>query len=254
MTESASLNAPARLLLDVRAGRSAPLSSLPGGPSSVQDAVPVQKAVLASIGPVGAWKVGAPKPDAAPAASPLPLAGVVMSDSTVRTRLGVVEGEICFRLARDLPPASRAYEPDEVFAAIGACMAAIEVLDSRFTDYESLDLPTALCDLQHHGALVVGEPAAAWSFDMFASLDVELSITDQPGLRAIASNPGGTDLARLLVWLANSDVARELGGLRAGQYVTTGSWTGKPVVPDGGRATVRFPGFPAVTTTIARAL
>ncbi|MDB5364769.1 MAG: 2-keto-4-pentenoate hydratase [Rhodospirillales bacterium] len=252
MTERSRTDATARLLLDVRAGRSAPLNSLPNAPANLGEALAVQKAVLAAIGPVGAWKVGAPKPEATPFASPLPVACVRPSDSTVNTRLGVVEGEICFRLGRDLPPRSTPYDAQEVFAAIGACMAAIEVLDSRFTDYESLDMPTALADLQHHGALIVGEPASAWTFDMFASLDVEMSITDQPTLRAIASNPAGTDLARLLLWLANSDVARELGGLLAGQYVTTGSWTGKPVVPDGGRATVRFPGFPPVTTTIAR--
>jgi 2-keto-4-pentenoate hydratase len=250
MAEPLSTDATARLLLDVRAGRSAPLASLPNPPTSFGEALAVQKAVLASIGPVGAWKVGAPNPTATPVGSPLPRACVVMNDSTVPTRLRVVEGEICFRLDRDLPPRSTPYDADEVFAAIGACMASIEVLDSRFTDYESLDLPTALADLQHHGGLVVGEPASAWSFDMFASLEVELSITNQPALRAIASNPAGTDLARLLLWLANSDVARELGGLRAGQYVTTGSWTGKPVVPSGGRATVRFPGFPPVTATI----
>jgi 2-keto-4-pentenoate hydratase len=249
---TASADANARLLLDVRAGRSAPLTTLPDAPTNASEALAVQKLVLASIGPVGAWKVGAPGPDATPNTSPLPLSCVMQSDSIVQTRLGVVEGEICFRLARDLPPRDTPYDAADVFAAIGACMASIEVLDSRFTDYESLKLPTALADLQHHGALVVGEPAQAWSFDMFATLEVEVSITDAPALRAIASNPGGTDLARLLVWLANSDSARAMGGLRAGQYITTGSWTGKPVVSDGGRATVRFPGFPPVTATIAR--
>ncbi|GIL39926.1 hypothetical protein [Roseiterribacter gracilis] len=251
MTESAS--AAAHQLLEVRAGRSAPLSVLANAPNDASEALEVQKLVLASIGPVGAWKVGAPGPDATPNTSPLPLSGVLPSDSTVRTRVGIVEGEICFRLVRDLPPREAPYDAQDVFAAIGGCMAAIEVLDSRFTDFESLKLPTALADLQHHGALVLGEPAEAWSFDMFASLDVELNITDAPALRAFASNPGGTDLARLLVWLANSDSARAMGGLQAGQYITTGSWTGKPVVPDGGRATVHFPGFPPVTATIEKA-
>lgn len=248
MTESAS--EAARLLLDVRAGKRAPLQTLPNAPENAGQAIPIQTRILAEIGPIGAWKVGAPGADATPNTSPLPLSAVHPSDSTIATRLGVVEGEICFRLSRDLPPRATPYGAEDVFAAIGACMASIEVLDSRFTDYESLNLPTALADLQHHGALVVGEPTEAWSFDMFATLDVELNVTDAPALRAIASNPGGTDLARLLVWLANSDTARAVGGLRAGQYVTTGSWTGKTIVPDGGRATVQFPGFPVVTVTI----
>jgi 2-keto-4-pentenoate hydratase len=250
MTDGSNAAAAARLLLDVRAGRAAPLTSLPGAPRDPATAIEVQKATLAAIGPVGAWKVGAPSPNATPLASPLPASGVLANGSTVTSRLRVVEGEICFHLARDLPAAAQPYDAGAVFEAIGGCMAAIEVLDSRFTDYESLDLPTALADLQHHGALVVGDPIEAWSFDLFSTLEVELAITDAPALRSMSSNPAGTDLARLLVWLANSDTARALGGLRAGQYVTTGSWTGKSVVPDGGRATVRFPGFPPVTATI----
>ena len=51
-------------------------------------------------------------------------------------------------------------------------------------------------------------------------------------------NPAG-DMVRLLVWLANEG-ARWAGGLEAGQWVTTGSWTGKDPVPPGGRAEARF--------------
>jgi 2-keto-4-pentenoate hydratase len=45
------------------------------------------------------------------------------------------------------------------------------------------------------------------------------------------SNPAG-DPVRLLAWLANEG-ARSLGGLRAGQWVTTGSCTGTVMVAPG---------------------
>ena len=63
---------------------------------------------------------------------------------------------------------------------------------------------------------------------------------------AVGSNPGGTDLIRLLVWLANSEVVQAAGGLTAGAYVTTGSWTGADLLPEGAHVVGTFDGFPPV--------
>ncbi len=52
-------------------------------------------------------------------------------------------------------------------------------------------------------------------------------------------NPAGDPL-RLLVWLANEG-ARSLGGLRAGQWVTTGSCTGTVLVAPGTVVGADFP-------------
>ena len=51
-------------------------------------------------------------------------------------------------------------------------------------------------------------------------------------------NPGG-EMIRMLVWLANIG-ARWAGGLRAGQFITTGSWTGKTPVGPNGHARIAF--------------
>ena len=48
------------------------------------------------------------------------------------------------------------------------------------------------------------------------------------------SNTSG-DLLKLLPWLANEGAART-GGLRAGQWITTGSWTGN--TPSDSQSTV----------------
>ena len=53
-----------------------------------------------------------------------------------------------------------------------------------------------------------------------------------------AGNPAG-DMIRMLLWLANEG-AHWAGGLRAGQVVTTGSWTGKDPVPPGAEARIQF--------------
>jgi 2-keto-4-pentenoate hydratase len=52
------------------------------------------------------------------------------------------------------------------------------------------------------------------------------------------SNTSG-DLLKLLPWLANEGAART-GGLRAGQWITTGSWTGNTQATSGSSVEVLF--------------
>ena len=52
------------------------------------------------------------------------------------------------------------------------------------------------------------------------------------------SNTSG-DLLKLLPWLANEGAART-GGLRAGQWITTGSWTGNTLASAGSSVDVTF--------------
>ena len=52
-------------------------------------------------------------------------------------------------------------------------------------------------------------------------------------------NAAGGDLLRLVLWLANEAQSRT-GGLLAGQWITTGSWTGKILADSGSVALARF--------------
>ncbi len=52
------------------------------------------------------------------------------------------------------------------------------------------------------------------------------------------SNTSG-DFLRLLPWLANEGAART-GGLRKGQWITTGSWTGNTLASPGSAVEVNF--------------
>jgi 2-keto-4-pentenoate hydratase len=52
------------------------------------------------------------------------------------------------------------------------------------------------------------------------------------------SNSSG-DLVRLLPHIANEGAVRT-GGLRAGQWITTGNWTGFTFAPPGSEVEVRF--------------
>ena len=62
-----------------------------------------------------------------------------------------------------------------------------------------------------------------WQSIDFTREHVTLAIDGAIRLERTGSNLAG-DLLRLLPWLANQTA--RTGGLRAGQWITTGSWTG----------------------------
>lgn len=215
-------------------------------PPTLTDAIAVQMATMRELGPIGGWKVGAADAKAEPVASPLPASGIKNSPVVVAARMRASECEISFRFGRALPAREQLYERAEVLGAIESCQAAIEVVDPRFRSHEGLDELTKLADLGIHGSLTVGKPIETWNPEMFATLGVILAVDGVKRRELVGSNPGGTDLMRLLVWLANSEVARAAGGIEAGQVVTTGSWTGLMLTPPGAYVTGRFAGFPPV--------
>jgi 2-keto-4-pentenoate hydratase len=245
--------AAARFLIGQRAPDAVLADGLPElfRPRNLQDAIKVQMATMAILGPIGGWKVGAANATAEPSASPLALSGIRQSPGTVQARTRIAECEIGFRFARALPPREAPYTADEVIAAIGSCQATIEAVDPRFTNHGALDQLTILADCGMHGGLVVGQPIADWRPEMFRALHVVSTVNGALQREAVGSNPGGTDLMRLLVWLANSEVVRTAGGLTAGVYVTTGSWTGADPLPKGAHVVGRFDGFPPVEATFS---
>ena len=240
----ARAQAGAKLLLDARRF-SQRLVGLPHElqPRSALEAYQIQDAVLAELGPPGGWKVGARSPDAEPTCSPLPAELILRSPKVFPagafSRNGV-EAELAFTLARDLPPRARGYDEAELYAAIASVHAAIEVVDSRFVDMSTIDAASLLADFQSNGALVVGDgvalPASFPSIDQTVQLIVDGVEQDTPG-----RNPAG-NLMRLMAWLADHVAARR-GGLRRGDVITTGSWTGMRFFPAGARIDVDFPGI-----------
>jgi len=246
-----NVEAAARFLIGQRAPDAVLADGLPEQfrPHSLQEAIATQMATMAVLGPIGGWKVGAANAMAEPSASPLALSGIQQSPGTVRTRTRIAECEIGFRFAKALQPRDTPYTEAEVAAAIGGCQATIEAVDPRFTNHGGLDPLTILADCGMHGGLVVGPPVAGWRPEMFATLRVVSTVNGARQREAVGSNPGGTDLIRLLVWLANSEVVRAAGGLTAGAYVTTGSWTGADLLPEGAHVVGTFDGFPPVEAT-----
>ena len=216
----------ANLLGDARRTKKA-IVELPESlrPTSALEASLIQDELALAWGEVGGWKVGAPNAEATPTFAPMPKAWITSSGSVVRgLRYRGLEAEVAFYLGKDLPYRATAYTREEVAAAIASCHPAIEVLESGFEDPSKVDRWSMIGDLQMHGGFVYGPAYPEWESIDFAQEGVMLAVDGVVRVEKTGGNTAG-DLLRLLPWLASEGAART-GGLKAGQWITTGSWTG----------------------------
>ena len=135
-------------------------------------------------------------------------------------RVGV-ECEIAVRLARDLPAAGAPYSRDGAAAAVGALLAAIEVVDDRYRDYRAFDVATLISDDFFNAAAVLGPPRADWQGLDLPALGGRMAIDG----REVAGGRGADIMGHpleALAWLANALAARGRA-LTAGTVVLLGS-------------------------------
>ena len=231
----------AALLRAARQGRGAALPALPEAlrPADAAAVYAIQRAVASGVA-IGGWKVGAGGPDRPCQCAPMPAAGLHASPARLPVgRLRGIEAEVAFRVGRDLPPRATPYGRDEVIAALATAHPAIEVLESAYLDPDAVDPLSSLADSLMHGGFVHGPGVASWQGLDFAHMTVTQTIDGAAMQRT--GNPAG-DMIRLVEWLANTG-SHWAGGLRAGQFVTCGSWTGKTPAPPGAHVSVAFPGL-----------
>ena len=210
----------------------------------------VQDGVAKAIGLVAGWKVGARTPTAEPNPAPL-LAGALVTspaqfDGKAMHMIGV-EVEISFHIVRDIAARTTPVGRDEALAAVGDAFVGMEVVDTRLADFKSADPEWLLADNQMNHALVIGDSIKDWKSLDWPNLQVRQTIdgkveVDQKG------GLGAVDPVRPLAWMIDHAVRRR-GGIRAGQAITTGSWTGLRYYPPGTKARGEFVGLGGVEAT-----
>lgn len=159
-----------------------------------------------------------------------PAGGGVLADS-VHQKTGAfrhadfvrpgVECELAVRLESGLRAADAPFERADVEQAVGAVMAAIEVVDDRYTDWRSLDAATLAADDFFGAACVLGEEAADWRETDLAVASARMTVNGVETGSGSGANILGDPLAAL-VWLANRSAARGRS-LQAGTFVLLGS-------------------------------
>ncbi|EJN08669.1 2-keto-4-pentenoate hydratase [Bradyrhizobium sp. YR681] len=159
-----------------------------------------------------------------------PLAGRIMSDTVIAdggtasmkgNAMRVGEPEFAFRMGRDLTPRSAPYTVDEVLAAVASLHPAIEIPDSRFTDFAGAGEAQLIADNACAHLFVLGAATSAnWrAMDLVAERP-QITLRGQRHIGHGKNVLGDPRIA--LAWLANE--LRGLGiTLRAGEVVTTGT-------------------------------
>jgi 2-oxo-3-hexenedioate decarboxylase/2-keto-4-pentenoate hydratase len=235
--EAQAIDETAALLCEARLGR-ARFAGLPDGrrPVDEAEAYAIQdalhrKLVAAGRGPLVGYKIGCTTAVMqrflgidSPCAGGVLQPGVQRREGSFRhadfLRVGV-ECEIAVALARDLPASAAPYDRHNVGDAVGACMAAIEVVDDRYEDYRALDPLTLVADDFFHAGCVLGEPVQKWRELDLPALSGRMTINGAE----VGSGQGKDVLGHplsALAWLANLGAAHDRS-LRAGAFVLLGS-------------------------------
>ena len=151
------------------------------------------------------------------------------------------ECEMVVRLGRDLPASSAPFTRAAVSEAVVAVMAGMEIVDDRYVDYKSMDTPTLIADDFFDAGCVLGTPVTDWrALDLAMLTGVTLINGAEVG-----RGRGGDVMGHpfeALAWLANNLAQRDQG-LRAGEFVFTGSVVETKWVNAGDRVTMRIEGL-----------
>jgi len=263
--EAQAIDEAARLLAEARLSRTR-FAGLPDGrrPVDEAEAYEIQEALHRRIedagrGPVVGYKIGCTTPVMqrfldidSPCAGGVLQPGVRRRDGRFRhadfLQVGV-ECEIAVSLARDLPGADGPYDRYNVGEAVGACMAAIEVVDDRYENYRMLDPLTLVADDFFHAGCVLGTPVQDWRRLDLAALAGRMTINGAP----VGSGRGGDVLGHpfsALAWLANLRAAHDRP-LRAGAFVLLGSVVETRWLEPGDRVEVAIEGLGTASASFA---
>lgn len=160
---------------------------------------------------------------------------IVLGDNIMR----VAEAEFAFGFARDLPPRATPYSEAEALDAVASLHLSIEIPDSRYADFTKVGAAQLIADTACASWLVLG-PAVETPWR-----HLDLSAHAVKGLRNGAVVAEGTGKAVLggplkaLTWFVN-EAATYCGGVKAGQFVTTGTCIIPMAVAPGDEATVDY--------------
>jgi len=176
--------------------------------------------------------------------------GVHESGAALQTadyvRVGV-ECEIAVRLSRDLAPGEAPFTAEWVAEAIEAYLPAIEIVDDRYAQWETLGAPTLVADDFFAAGCVLGEavPRSA-APDLLKVIGRATVNGKEAGQGTGADVLGHPHIA--LAWLANH-LAASGKGLRAGEIVLTGSLVKTLWLDAGDRVVMELQGLGNVAAT-----
>jgi 2-keto-4-pentenoate hydratase len=222
-------------------------------PGDVAEGYAVQRALDELAGPAIGWKIAATsKAGQEHIGASGPLVGRLYqmehrpSDSALSVRamrMRSAEPEFAFVLARDL--GRDELDVEDVLAAVGSMMLAVEVPDSRFVDFTQAGLPSLVADAMCGGHFITGPSIEGWRSLDLREQTAELVCNGDQRSAGRGANVMG-DPRRALAWMANEVLGRGWP-LRAGDIVITGASAPPIPVQAGDHLEAVFAGLGTVT-------
>ncbi len=211
----------------------------------LDDVYAVQDLVTEQLGRgIGAWKTSPMDP------GELPFAGPIYADEIYATGVKIpasnlfvigIEGEIAFRLNKDLPARAAPYTREDILDAIEEMLPLIEVVDTRMVNGMEQDATFKMADNQSNAGIVIGAGVKGWEAVNATTVDVHLTANGKP-LHSGKSTSPIEDMFDLMAGTVNVCAARNRP-IRAGDIITTGSCTGIEFVEPGAEVVLEFPGI-----------
>ena len=207
---------------------------------------------------IGGWKIGFMyKPRQRPMICPLFNSRLFASPARVPLSLTPsrrIEPEIAFRLTRDLPARAGPYRAAEVADALVAC-PSLEIIDTRFDTSrrsirQMIDDPKgrleAMADHNTTGAYVTATGREDWQDFDFGAMRM---VMRTPKRVIVESIGGHAFVDPFLPCVVMANEMRHRGGMRAGELLVTGSFSGFFEVEPDEAVTADFVGFGSAEAT-----
>jgi 2-keto-4-pentenoate hydratase len=161
-----------------------------------------------------------------------------------------LETEFLVGLAADLPARERAYQRDEVAAAVEFVAPAFEIVGARFQGGLKGKGLLAIADGGANVAIVQGAPVRDWRRFDLGRHALRLSVNGREVAAGDSSVLVFGDPIGAVAWLASQPLLGN-GGLKRGEIVMTGTCTGLTPLQAGDRALADFGELGQVRATFA---
>ena len=194
-------------------------------PRDIAQAYATQAAVATALhATVGGWKVGM-RPDGTAMAAPL-YASLMRGNGATWTLPGngnplVAEVEVAFRLDRDLPPRTAPYSRADIAAAVAQVVVGIELVRGRFGGTAVPPFHTLLADNVVNAGYIAGDSRQGLGTLDVARLRCRYALDGKPVHDGVGGHPQDDPFAPIVACANAGNLP--LGGLRAGQLITTGT-------------------------------
>lgn len=150
----------------------------------------------------------------------------------------IVEAELGVRFGTDFGGTADLPSRDAVAAAVDAVFPVIELAETRLADWQAAPPAAIFADMAYFGALVTGVDAPDWRGLDLAAATVRLMVDGEEIREGVGAAVMGHPFDAVADYVAG--IGAEGRNVRAGEIVSTGTWTLPYVAKAGDRIAADF--------------